>query len=106
MEMEKKRKEAKKRVDELKGFYIHLLVYIVVNLFIMLTVVYQKSADGENPFDWPLLVTPLFWGIGLGIHAANVFGFGLLLGKNWEERMIRKYMDEDRREAEKYRNEP
>ncbi len=106
METEDKRKQAKKRVDELKGFYIHLSVYIVVNLFIMLSIMFQLSAEGRSPFGWPLLVTPLFWGIGLGIHAANVFGFGLLLGKNWEERMIRKYMDEDRREAEKYRKEP
>ena len=106
MDTEDKRKQAKKRVDELKGFYIHLSVYIVVNLFIMLSIMYQLSTQGRTPFGWPLLVTPLFWGIGLGIHAANVFGFGLLLGKNWEERMIRKYMDEDRREAEKYRKKP
>jgi hypothetical protein len=106
METEDRRKQAKKRVEEIKGFYIHLSVYILVNLFIIISIVYNQYADGEPLFGWPMLVTPLFWGIGLGIHAANVFGMGLLLGKNWEERMIRKYMDEDRREAEKYRNEP
>ena len=103
METEERRKEAKKRVEEIKGFYIHLTVYIVVNLFIVLSIVYNQYADGEPPLGWPILVTPLFWGIGLGIHAANVFGFGMVLGKNWEERMIRKYMEEDRKEAEKFK---
>jgi hypothetical protein len=103
MEIEEKRKQAKKRVEEIKGFYIHLTVYIVVNLFIVLSIVFNQYADGEPLLGWPMLVTPLFWGIGLGIHAANVFGFGMVLGKNWEERMIRKYMEEDRKEAEKFK---
>ena len=103
MEIEEKRKQAKKRVEEIKGFYIHLMVDIVVNLFIVLSIVYNQYADGEPLLGWPMLVTPLFWGIGLGIHAANVFGFGMVLGKNWEERMIRKYMEEDRKEAEKFK---
>lgn len=103
MEIEEKRKQAKKRVEEIKGFYIHLTVYILVNLFIVLSIVYNQYADGEPLLGWPMLVTPLFWGIGLGIHAANVFGFGMVLGKNWEERMIRKYMEEDRKEAEKFK---
>jgi hypothetical protein len=103
MEIDEKRKQAKKRVEEIKGFYIHLTVYIVVNLFIVLSIVFNQYADGEPLLGWPMLVTPLFWGIGLGIHAANVFGFGMVLGKNWEERMIRKYMEEDRKEAEKFK---
>ena len=103
MEIEKRRNQAKKRVEEIKGFYIHLSVYIVVNLFIVLSIVYNQYADGEPLLGWPMLITPLFWGIGLGIHAANVFGFGMVLGKNWEERMIHKYMEEDRKEAEKFK---
>jgi len=103
MEIEERRNQAKKRVEEIKGFYIHLSVYIVVNLFIVLSIVYNQYADGEPLLGWPMLITPLFWGIGLGIHAANVFGFGMVLGKNWEERMIRKYMEEDRKEAEKFK---
>ncbi|MEJ2163869.1 MAG: 2TM domain-containing protein [Robiginitalea sp.] len=104
MEIEDKRKEAKKRVDELKGFYIHLAVYIAVNIFIQLAIVINHYKDGEPLFSWPSLVTPFFWGIGLAFHAAHVFGFGLVLGKDWEERMIRKYMEEDRREAEKFKD--
>ena len=29
---------AKKRVDELKGFYIHLAIYVVINTFILINI--------------------------------------------------------------------
>ncbi|MDX1331956.1 MAG: 2TM domain-containing protein [Robiginitalea sp.] len=47
--------------------------------------------------------TPVFWGIGLGIHALNVFGINGILGRRWEERQIRKFMEEDRKKAEKFK---
>ena len=36
------------------------------------------------------------WGIGLAFHAFGAFGKDLILGKNWEERKIREYMDKDK----------
>ena len=53
--------------------------------------------------DWNIIGTPILWGIGLGIHAFYVFG---LQSKRWsqlkprfivewEERQIKKYMDQD-----------
>ncbi len=45
-------------------------------------------------FYWPLTG----WGIGLGVHALVVFGFGggEPWGRNWEERKTRELMDSDR----------
>jgi len=45
-------------------------------------------------FYWPLIS----WGIGLGVHALGVFGFGGggPWGRGWEERKTREFMDEDR----------
>jgi hypothetical protein len=79
-------------VEALKGFYIHAAVFVLVNigLFVInLLVVYR----GNDPwwFYWPLIG----WGIGLGIHALNVFGFGGRMGRNWEERKTREFMDKD-----------
>ena len=34
-----------------------------------------------------------FWGIGIAFHTFKVFGFGLLLGKNWEDRKIKEFME-------------
>jgi hypothetical protein len=100
-----KRKRAKKRVEEIKGFYIHLVVYIVINLFILITIMIQSHAQGEPLLRWPSLITPLFWGLGLLIHALVTFRLNPFFGKNWEDRMIQKFMEEDRKEAERF-NKP
>lgn len=62
--------EAKKRVEEKKGFYIHLTVYIAVN--IMLVLIWAFSTGGGFPW----FVFPLGgWGIGLLFHYLGVFVF-------------------------------
>lgn len=88
---------AKKRVRDLKGFYTHLLVYVVINLFII-----AVQIKGE-PF-WKALgqpetyYTPFFWGIGLIAHALNVFGPPFFLGSDWEERKIKELMEKEKRQ--------
>ncbi len=63
--------QAKKRVEEKKGFYIHFTVYIVVN--IMLVLIWAFAAGGGFPW----FVFPLGgWGIGVLFHFLGVFVFG------------------------------
>ena len=102
MEHEEKLKRAKKRVEQLKGFHIHLVVYVAINLLIALGNMVASASQGEPLLRWPMLITPLLWGIGLAIHALNVFGPNFLFGKKWEERQIAKFMEQDRRESGKY----
>ncbi|MDD1774708.1 MAG: 2TM domain-containing protein [Methanobacterium sp.] len=85
---------AKKRVDELKGFYGHLMAFIVVNVF--LAVVNFLTTPG---FPWFLFIT-FFWGIGLISHALTVFSKRGLFSKEWEERKIKQYMDEEKGKEE------
>lgn len=94
-----KYKRAKKKVDELKGFYVHLSIYTVINAFILVNI-YLKT---DNFWQWPHFVTLFGWGLGLAFHTAKVFGFNPLLGKDWEERQIQKYMEEDKEEMDKFR---
>ncbi|MGB9937377.1 MAG: 2TM domain-containing protein [Methanobacterium sp.] len=84
-----KYERAKKRVEEIKGFYGHLLTYIIVNVF--LAIINFLTTPG---FWWFLFVT-LFWGIGLISHAASIFMKRGILSKEWEEKKIRKYMEEE-----------
>lgn len=98
-----KRKRAKKRVDELKGFYIHLLVYLIINTFII-AVMFMSQADKANfSLHWYNFSTAIFWGLGLLIHALVTFRLNPFFGKSWENRMIQKYMDEDRKESERFK---
>ncbi len=85
---EKRYERAKKKVDELKGFYIHFSIYLIfVPVFIYLNV--QSTS-----FPWALF--PIFgWGMGVAGHAMEVFGYNPLLGKDWEQRKIKELMEKD-----------
>ena len=80
---------AKKRVENLKAFYIHLMVYILVNL--MLFFINISSDSSKLWFLYPLGG----WGIGIVIHGLTTFPFGIF-GKEWEERKIKEYMEKDK----------
>lgn len=81
---------ARKRVEEIKGFYIHLLVYVLVNLGLFLVNI--LSSPHGLWFYWPLLG----WGVGVVAHGISVFGLRGVLGPEWEERKIREIMDKQR----------
>ena len=86
---------ALKRVKRVKGFYTHLIVYIVINIMIMI-VNLQSLDKGESYFQLENFFTAFFWGIGLLSHFLSVFGPDLFLGKNWEERKIKELMEQEK----------
>lgn len=90
---------AKKRVDQLKSFYTHLLVYVLVNLFISSVKLINDVRGGdtlEEAFtDFDNFSLWLWWGIGILFHTYRVFGAGLLfMNKDWEEKKIKEFMNE------------
>ena len=84
-----KYQKAKERVEAIKGFYTHLIVYIVVNL-ILFSINMIVSPDSLW-FFWPLIG----WGIGLAMHALSIYGFGRWFSADWEERKIREIMENE-----------
>lgn len=80
---------AQKRVNDIKGFYIHLLVYcLVIPIIITVNLIFTPR------FNWFWFST-LGWGFGLFFHWLGVFGFQLLgFGKDWEERKIKELMNQ------------
>ena len=102
-----KYKLAKKRVAEIKGFYTHLTIYILVNTFILLTAAGLFSGHGlsfDMP-DWPHFISPVAWGIGLLFHGLYVFQFKSGFIKKWEERKVKEYMEKDMEELRKFDSE-
>jgi len=91
MKEDEKYREAKERVEELKSFYIHLFVYIIVNIGLFLLNV--LTSPDSLWFYWPLLG----WGIGILAHAFSVFGMRGILGKEWEERKIKEIMEKEKK---------
>ena len=84
---EEKYRMAKKRVDEIKGFYAHLFSYVGVN--VVLLVIDLVTGNGLW-FYW----VSVFWGIGLFWHAMGIFVFGKFTGANWEKKKIDEIMEE------------
>lgn len=91
MESQEAYEKAKKRVEAKIGFYIHLAVYIGVN--ILLIVINLATSPQYFWFKWPLLG----WGIGLFFHGMSIFVFsGRKLGAI-KDRMIEEEMKRERR---------
>ncbi|UUC45332.1 2TM domain-containing protein [Flavobacterium cerinum] len=88
---------AVRRVKRIKGFYTHLLVYLLVNAFIVFLNI-QDMKEGESYFQIKNFFTAICWGIGLLAHGIRVFGYDLFFGQNWENRKIREYMDKEKKE--------
>lgn len=79
-------REARKRVEEKKGFFSHLAVYICVN--ILLVIIWAFPAGGGYPwFLWPLGG----WGIGILFHFLRVFVFSRQT--DWERRAIEREVE-------------
>jgi steroid 5-alpha reductase family enzyme len=72
-------KRAKKRVDTKMGFYIHALVFVLVNAFLYAINLYN---GGHRWHGWPLFG----WGIGLAIH--GIVTYLSLNGDGVRERML------------------
>ena len=84
--------QARKRVRDLRGFYVHVAVYVVVIAGIALI------NWVTNPSYWWVVWPMIGWGIGLGAHAVSVFFEGSLLGPEWEERKTRELMERTTRQ--------
>jgi hypothetical protein len=109
MEIERRNKntKAKKRVKELKGFYTHLIVYFVINTTLLIIKIMGNYYYGDyfmgSLWHFSTFATWVFWGIGLSFHAIKVFKKNPFFNKDWEDRQMQKYMEEDRNEIEKYK---
>ena len=88
---------AKKKVDAIIGFYWHLAVYIIINLFLIILIGVNSSQgfSGFGPY-----ATAVFWGIGLVFHFLGVFGTNFFFGKNWENKKIEEFMEKERQDWE------
>jgi 2TM domain-containing protein len=83
-------KQAQERVQQLRGFYLHAAIYVIVNFFLLL--LNLLTSLSLLWFLWPLLG----WGAGLAVHAFIVFGAGRTWGREWEEQKISQIMEQER----------
>lgn len=86
--------KAKNRVEKLKSFYNHLVIYIVVNIVITGFKV-SNNLDSWDNFSNEILSIDVLsvwtvWGLVLLIHFIS-----LIYGQGWEERKIEELMNKE-----------
>jgi hypothetical protein len=84
------RRRAKRRVNQKMGFYIHLSVYVLVNLGLA---VINLAGGGKSWHLWPLAG----WGLGLAIH--GIVTFASLRGEGVRERMLEQEIERLKRQG-------
>ncbi|KAF2509341.1 2TM domain-containing protein [Flavobacterium sp. P21] len=87
---------AKKKVENIKGFYGNLTAFILVN--IILIVINLMTSPNHLWFYWPLL----WWGVGVVFHGLKVFEVFPVLGKDWEEKKIKEFMEKEKENKKKW----
>ena len=98
---ENKLLKAKLRVEEIKKFYKHLTIYVLVNLFLTFVWKFSFKIFGNfivsNQFDvdgFAHIPIWLLWGLFLVLHGLKTFGYLTFFSKDWEERKIKEFMKE------------
>ncbi|WP_127141545.1 2TM domain-containing protein [Flagellimonas marinaquae] len=103
------REAAEKRVKELKGYYSHIAIFVIVNGMLLLlklgvlTSFLPEAFPKESYYyDW-INGNILIWGVILLVHTLLILRHKLSFFKNWEKRQIQKYMDEGKDHVDKYK---
>ena len=79
---------ARRRVEAKKGFFVHLSMYIIINVFLFL--IWFFVAGGPGTYPWFLWV--LFgWGIGVVANAVAIFVTPQ--GGSWEQKEMQKEIE-------------
>jgi phosphate/sulfate permease len=89
MENKEAYRKAEQRVRAKMGFFIHLCVYLGVNLILFIINWETLGPNGYHWFIWPLLG----WGIGIFFHFMGVFFFSGSI----KERMIAKEIERQKK---------
>lgn len=83
---------AKKRVKEIKDFYIHLIIFLVV--IVIFTVInlmtFAMGRTDNETWNFWFLYPFGFWGFAILMHGLKTFIFGT--SSRWEQRKIKKIM--------------
>lgn len=84
-------REARETVEAKKGFYIHLIVYLICSVVIYF--VWRFTWTGYRWYVWPVLG----WGVGVLFHFLGVFFFSRQSA--WDKRAIEREVERLKNQA-------
>ena len=93
--MNKKYLQAKKKVKLLRRFYIHLFIFLIVNITLLVKLIMLEKDESLDTLVWLILNVMITWSIGIIIHAWCVFDGKILFSKDWEQRKIEEFIQDE-----------
>ncbi|WP_438962009.1 2TM domain-containing protein [Nonlabens sp.] len=82
------REKATRKLKYIKGFYNHLIIFMIMNLIFLTLVLY---IDFNINYFINFFVLP--WAMGIFVQWVLVFKWNPFTGKDWEKRKIQEYLD-------------
>lgn len=86
--------KAKQRVAEIKKFYTSLMFYVV--FICALAGLNYYTNELRNPW---FLWAAFGWGIGIFFQAIKTFRWAPFIGKDWEEKKMKQFMEEEEQKS-------
>ena len=83
-EVSDQEREALEYVRDIKGFYSHLIVYLI-----SIAAMFVASFFSGTSYPW-YIWPALGWGLGVAAHGLSVFEVFSLFGADWERRQVEK----------------
>jgi len=89
---------AKKKVEALRQFYLHIILFVIVNTIIVILNNDVFQGQGDDSAMVALFFSFFIWGIGLvfhGLYVLYVFKMKSNILKRWEEKKIQQLMEKE-----------
>jgi hypothetical protein len=83
-------RRARQRAAMIQGIYIHVLVYLLINIGLFVINLLTRGDGGSWWFYWPAAI----WGIALLIHAAATYF--PVFSPDWAERRAARMLERER----------
>jgi len=80
---------AKNKVIKIRSFYASLIMYCVMTPFFI--ILNLRTSPNYYWFFFPMIG----WGFGLLVQGLNAFKNNLFLGKDWEQRKLKQFLEEE-----------
>lgn len=88
---------AKERVRHVKVFYIHLVGYLIFAAFILYNMyIMDTKNEYKETIEWINLTSLTFWTIFIFMHGWKVYKGRIFFKRNWEDKKIKQYMEEEK----------
>lgn len=87
--------KAVKKVKAIRGFYIHLAAFIIISIAMAIVTALYINPYNRELFIWLVLSVFISWLVGIIIHSVCVFGSRIIFSKNWEERKLEEFIEEE-----------